>query len=77
MYTATDVPDLHEWTVKHLDLHPLFERVADDDLKDDPCVKFIMESTEESAKVARESRDADKQYAVYRRIADPLELQSP
>ena len=32
LYTVTDVHDLHLWMVKHLDEHPLFERVPDADL---------------------------------------------
>jgi tRNA G46 methylase TrmB len=30
IYTITDVKDLYEWMVKHLDDHPLFERIPDD-----------------------------------------------
>lgn len=30
LYTITDVLDLHQWMVKHLDEHPLFERVPQD-----------------------------------------------
>lgn len=29
LYTITDVRDLHEWMVEHLDAHPLFERIPD------------------------------------------------
>lgn len=32
VYTVTDVKDLHEWMVKHLSEHELFERVPDSDL---------------------------------------------
>lgn len=32
IYTITDVQDLHEWMVKHLDDHELYERVTDEDL---------------------------------------------
>lgn len=31
LYTITDVKDLHDWMVKHLDQHPLFERLTDDE----------------------------------------------
>lgn len=32
IYTITDVQDLHEWMVKHLDDHELYERVTGEDL---------------------------------------------
>ena len=69
LYTCTDVKDLHEWMVKHLDMHVLFERISGDDLESDPVVKLVLESTEEGKKVAR--NDGDKFLAVYRRIAGP------
>jgi tRNA (guanine-N7-)-methyltransferase len=31
LYTITDVKDLHLWMVKHLDEHPLFERISDEE----------------------------------------------
>lgn len=31
LYTITDVKDLHEWMVKHLEEHPLFERISDEE----------------------------------------------
>lgn len=32
IYTITDVKDLHEWMVDHLERHQLFERVLGDEL---------------------------------------------
>ena len=32
MYTITDVKDLHEWMVMHLEQHPLFQRLTQDEL---------------------------------------------
>ena len=32
LYTVTDVKDLHEWMVKHLDEHPLFVRMTESEL---------------------------------------------
>lgn len=46
-----DVKALHEWMVKHLDEHPLFERLTDQDLKDDACIPCVMQDTEEGKKV--------------------------
>ncbi|KAJ8331480.1 tRNA (guanine-N(7)-)-methyltransferase (tRNA(m7G46)-methyltransferase) [Batrachochytrium dendrobatidis] len=68
VYTVTDVKDLHEWMVKHLDEHPLFVRLTDAELEFDPCVPCVMQDTEEGKKVARNS--GDKYLAVYRRIED-------
>ena len=66
LYTATDVPDLHEWMKSHLNAHAQFERVSDTDLVDDPAVMCVLNKTEEGAKVDREGRS--KMLAVYRRI---------
>jgi tRNA (guanine-N7-)-methyltransferase len=32
LYTITDVEELHIWMVKHLDDHPLFTRIPNDEL---------------------------------------------
>lgn len=66
LYTVTDVPDLHEWMKSHLDAHPLFQRVASEELRHDPVIPCVMTCTEEGKKVEREGRD--KLIAVYRRI---------
>nr|KAJ3420259.1 tRNA (guanine-N(7)-)-methyltransferase (tRNA(m7G46)-methyltransferase) [Polyrhizophydium stewartii] len=66
VYTVTDVRDLHEWMVKHLDEHPLFERMSEAETSMDPCVPCVMQDTEEGKKVAR--NQGDKFLAVYRRI---------
>ncbi|KAK0179167.1 hypothetical protein PV327_007983 [Microctonus hyperodae] len=68
VYTMTDVKDLHEWMVKHFVEHPLFERIDKSDLKDDPIVPKLYESTEEGQKVTRNK--GDKFLAVFRRIPD-------
>ncbi|KAI7853578.1 guanine-N(7)--methyltransferase-like protein [Circinella umbellata] len=69
LYTITDVKDLHEWMVKHLDDHPLFERLSDEECEKDPAVPHVREATEEGKKVAR--NQGDKYLACYRRIEDP------
>ncbi|KAI9333246.1 putative methyltransferase-domain-containing protein [Obelidium mucronatum] len=53
IYTVTDVRDLHEWMVKHLDAHPLFERLTKEEMDADPCVDAACNGTEESKKVER------------------------
>ncbi|CAB0042259.1 unnamed protein product [Trichogramma brassicae] len=68
VYTMTDVKDLHEWMVKHLTEHPLFERIPDEELTTDPIVEKLYESTEEGQKVTRNK--GDKFLAVFRRIPD-------
>ena len=32
IYTITDVKDLHEWMVHHMDLHILYERIGEEEL---------------------------------------------
>lgn len=73
LYVATDVRDLYEWMVKHLDMHPLFDRISDEELKADPVSECVLKSTEEGKKVER--NNGEKFMAAYRRLAHPLLLQ--
>ncbi|KAI8814886.1 putative methyltransferase-domain-containing protein [Cladochytrium replicatum] len=68
LYTVTDVRALHDWMVKHLDEHPLFERIDNNsaEILEDPCIACCMKDTEEAKKVERNK--GDKFLAVYRRI---------
>jgi len=72
IYTITDVKDLHDWMVDHLDAHPLFQRLTDEECAKDLIVTKLYESTEEGQKVTR--NNGDKFLAVYRRIEDPVSL---
>lgn len=63
----TDVKDLHEWMVKHLSEHRLFERVSEEDLAKDPVVPLLGNSSEEGKKVERNNGEMFP--AVFRRIA--------
>lgn len=74
IYTITDVKDLHDWMVEHVTAHPLFERISDKELEEDPVVEKITNSTEEGKKVTR--NNGAKYPAVFRRIADKIEEQS-
>jgi tRNA (guanine-N7-)-methyltransferase len=47
----------------------LFERVSDEDLQKDQCVRVMMEETEEGKKVTR--HNGKKFVAVFRRLPDP------
>merc|ERR1711942_277344 len=69
IYTITDVKDLHLWMVDHLDAHPLFQRLTEEECAKDIIVTKLYESTEEGQKVSRNK--GDKFLAVYRRIEDP------
>lgn len=66
VYVATDVKDLFDWMVEHLGRHPLFQRLDEEELKDDKMIKLITTSTEESKKVER--NEGDKFYAAFRRV---------
>lgn len=68
LYCVTDVLDLHEWHVAKCNQHPMFEKISDDELKNDPCVEAMQTATEESQKVDRAG--TSKYYAVYRRISN-------
>ena len=69
VYTITDVLDLHNWMVGHLEDSPLFERMSDEELVGDVCVDTMRISTEEGKKVERNK--GDKWIACFRRLEDP------
>ncbi|GAP87034.1 putative tRNA (guanine-N -)-methyltransferase [Rosellinia necatrix] len=69
VYTITDVEDLHYWMVQHLEAHPSFERVSEEEQGADPCVGIMMSATEESKKVER--NNGQKFVALFRRLEDP------
>ena len=71
LYTITDVEDLYKWMTKHLEAHPLFEKLSDQELEQDPVVAKLFESTEEGQKVTRAK--GQKWCAVFRRIPDPFQ----
>lgn len=66
IYTITDVEDLHNWMVKHLDEHPLFERLSKEWEDQDKCVEIMYNSTEEGQKVTRNK--GSKWVACYKRL---------
>ena len=72
VYTITDVKDLHDWMVKHLEEFPLFERVAEDVLiaeGHEAVINAVRTSTEEGKKVERNK--GDKWLACFRRLDKP------
>lgn len=73
LYTVTDVEDLHNWMMHHLNKHPLFEYIPTQELLDanDPVLAASMTATEEGQKVARNG--GSKWAGCFRRIEDPKE----
>lgn len=71
IYTITDVEDLHNWMVEHLDEHPLFERLSKDWESQDKCVEIMTTETEEGKKVSR--NNGSKYVACYKRLETPQE----
>lgn len=69
VYTITDVEDLHNWMVQHLDEHPMFKRLSKDWEKQDKCVQLMWNSTEEGQKVTRNK--GSKWVACYERLPTP------
>lgn len=61
----TDVKELYDWEVDHLEMHPLFEKVPEEEVKADPCIEFMTKGTDEAKKVIR--NDGNMWYAVYRK----------
>ena len=72
VYTITDVKDLNEWMVKHLEEHPLFERLSKEWEENDECVKIMRNATEEGKKVER--KKGDKFVACFTRLPTPAIL---
>ena len=66
VYAVTDVEELHEWMSGHLEAHPMFERVGEEENGRDPVVEKLFESTEEGQKVTRAK--GQKWCAVFRRV---------
>lgn len=60
IYCITDVLELHEWHMDHLRAHEMFQEVAD---PDDPCVKVMVNKTEEGQKVERNK--GDKYWGIF------------
>jgi tRNA (guanine-N7-)-methyltransferase len=69
LYTVTDVKELYEWMMSHLDAHPLFERVSEDELKDDILIPHVLHSSEDGAKVRKNAHVLKSYLAVYRRVS--------
>lgn len=69
IYTITDVLDLHEWMVRHLTEHPLFERLSKEWEGEDKCVSIMRNATEEGKKVERNK--GDKYIACFVRLPTP------
>ena len=65
VYIVTDVEDLHNWQYEKLAGHPMFELVPEDENKDDPCIKYMCEGTDEAKKVIR--REGKIWHAVFRK----------
>lgn len=68
VYTITDVEDLHQWMVKHLEEHPMFKRLPESWEKQDECVEIMTHKTEEGMKVAR--NNGSKYIACFERVAN-------
>ena len=71
IYIATDVLDLFEWMDSRLSIHPMFQKLSEEEMEKDPTVSLLFESTEEGRKVSRAG--GQKWKAVYQRIPDPYE----
>lgn len=67
LYCITDVKELHDWHVEKCNAHPLFRKMSDEELENDPCVEAMRTETEEGKKVAR--NNGSKYHAVYERMA--------
>lgn len=69
IYTITDVEELGQWMREKLEAHPIFERVLDEELEDDPAAALLQEGTEEGQKVKRNGGKTWR--SVFRRLSSP------
>lgn len=68
--------ELHQWHVAKCSSHPCFRQLDNDELLiSDPCVKAMIEETEEGKKVARFG--GNKYYAVFERLQESEIKKSP
>ena len=68
VYTITDVEELGKWMQGHLDRHPMFLRVSDEELErdGDEAFAFLPTASEEAQKVKR--NEGRTYRAVFRRV---------
>ncbi|KCV72732.1 tRNA (guanine-N7-)-methyltransferase [Fonticula alba] len=71
VYTISDVLVLHRWMDSHLEAHPMFERVSEEEIENDPAIYLVKNSSEEAQRVDRNG--GRKFLAIFRRIVDPDE----
>jgi len=69
IYVVTDVKDLFDWEVRHMDIHPMLEKLPESENEADPCVKFMREETDEAKKVIR--NEGTIWHAVFRKCEEP------
>lgn len=66
LYTVTDVKELHEWMCQHIEAHPLFKRLTEEEVTKDELYDKLPDSSEEGKKVTR--NQGDKFLAIHRRL---------
>lgn len=66
LYTVTDVHDLHLWMCRHIEAHPLFEVLSQEEMEADILYTKLPDSSEEGQKVTRNK--GERWIAIYRRI---------
>ncbi|XP_072775643.1 tRNA (guanine-N(7)-)-methyltransferase isoform X1 [Taeniopygia guttata] len=69
VYTVTDVPELHQWMLRHFGEHPLFEALPPPQLAAEPLLPLLPSVTEEGQRARRAGRAPNS--AVFRRRPDP------
>lgn len=66
IYCITDVEELHNWHVEHLEKHSMFRKLEKEEQEADPFFHEIWNKTEEGQKVERNK--GSKWACVYERI---------
>jgi tRNA (guanine-N7-)-methyltransferase len=65
IYTITDVKELGDWMQKHLHESTLFERVSEEELRNDPLIPFIYNASEDGQRTSDQNKP--KYMAVFRK----------
>ncbi|KAJ2140898.1 tRNA (guanine-N(7)-)-methyltransferase (tRNA(m7G46)-methyltransferase) [Coemansia sp. RSA 678] len=71
-YMITDVRDLYEWNVKHLDAFPLFERLTQEEVDKDPAVPCVQSETSAVRRTSKQKQTKPAKQTEVDDIVDSL-----
>lgn len=66
IYTVSDVKELGDWMCEHLEQHPSFERLTQQEVDADDFVPYVKDSSEDAQRTQQQKKQ--KHLCVFRRI---------